>query len=308
MSIRCDEFVKDVELLIRAPVSASEQENILGLGTMVMRSVMVPMLEGVNQEFFTVKHSAISVKKDQTGYRIPIRSIGGSVRDVQVEDKDGKVSAMRFTNHDRGGLYSSEDSPYSFYFMGDRIELAGVPAFDDEYKIIFYYPASPGKLVMPSKAGQIDSVTDDQVSCLTLPPSFTVGRRYDFIRGTGTGWYAGLLAKSIGVAGSTVSFESGSTPKDLETGDWLALTGESPVIQLPIDLIPYMVSKTAEAYLGSLSDFEGKTRLQDDIRQKEAGALSLITPRNDGSPKLIVNRASHLRGRRSRNMGILWRD
>ncbi len=89
-------------------------------------------------------------------------------------------------------------------------------------------------------------------------------------------------------------------------GDYLTLSGESPVLQIPEEAVPYLQTLTAYDVLYAVSDYEGQDRLKDKLKQQKESLLSLLAPRITGEPETIINDRGLLRGRLRRNFSGMW--
>lgn len=184
MTITCDEFIASVKRLVTVPATQSllDDSDILAFATDIMRGQMVSMIDSTNQGFFLTKSAPIPIVSGQSSYRIPARAIGRKLREVKLIDNQGGVQNMPLINLDRSQLFSMGDFPYGFYFMGDRLELTATPSTDTGYSLVFYYAASPGKLVKLSAAGRVTGISVNDVTLDSLPDTFLTGRRMDFRR------------------------------------------------------------------------------------------------------------------------------
>lgn len=298
MTVTSDEFLAAVKRLVTVPAQQEllSDEDILALGTDVMRDAITPMILSVDEDYFVTKGASIPILPGVISYPIPSRSVARKLREIKILDKNGFITDFPKVNIARAHMYQNSTSPFGFYFLGDRIELVGKPT-ESGYSLLLYWPIQPGKLTKVSSAGRIVGISGDAVSFDTLPEGFTVSDRYDFIDGYSGNWFKGILAPVTDVSGSTLTFETGSVPSDLSVGDFVSLTGTSPVLQIPDEGAPLLQTLTAYDVLGAISDFQGQDKLMGKIERQKEAFLKLMAPRIDGEPTIIINDRGLLRGR-----------
>lgn len=297
MTVSCDEFLAAVKRLVTVPAQQEllDDEDILALGTDLMRDTVTPLVLSVDEDYFVTKGASIPILPGVSGYAIPSRSVARKLREIKISDASGQVYDFPKINIARAHMYQNSSCPFGFHFQGDKIELVG--SGQAGYSLILYWPIQPGKLVPFSNAGRVSSISGDDVSFSSLPMGFTTAERYDFINGYSGNWFKGLEAVCTNIAGSTLSFSTGSVPTDLSVGDFVSITGTSPVLQIPDEGAPLLQTLTAYDVLGAISDFQGQDRLMKKIEMQKASFLKLMAPRIDGEPNIIINDRGLLRGR-----------
>jgi hypothetical protein len=109
-------------------------------------------------------------------------------------------------------------------------------------------------------------------------------------------------------AGAAFGFENAVTIAaggltSVTAGDYISEHMETCVVQLPAELYYALVSATAAQILNSDGDAEGYARESTECDRLMANARSILAPRADGAPKLIVGHNSPLRGGSRRRYG-----
>lgn len=297
MTVTCDEFLASVKRLITAPTNI-EDEDILAIATDIMRDTIVPMMTGVNEEYFMTKGPAIPIVTGQTSYRIPSRAVARKLREIKIMDGSGTIYDFPKVSINRKQVFQNGSIPFGFHFLGDRIELTSTPTTSG-YSLLLYYPRQPGKLWDTASAGIVSGVSGDDVTLVSVPTALVTNAYVDFIEAFSGNWYLGIDGLITNVAGNTLSFGAGIVPTDLAVGDYLPLRGQSPVLQIPDEGAPLLQAMTAHDMLYATSDFEGQKNLLTKIKEQKENFLKVISPRISGEPTIIVNDRGLLRGRRS---------
>lgn len=307
MTITSDELITGVKRLITMPANQALDldSDILALATDRMRDTMIPLIDSLDGDYFVMKTN-VPILKDVENYAIPPRAVGRKLRDIKIFNEQGVRGDFPKISIEREHLYRSAAVPIGFHFYGDRIQLVPIPS-SDGFSLQLWWFLSPGKLVPVSQAGVVGSISADDVTLASVPSSFTVGRRVDFVQGVTGNRYLGIDAKITNIAADTLSFDVGVVPLDLDEGDYVSLAGESPVLQIPEEAKPYLQACTAYDLLYAISDFEGQAKLEKKIKEQKEDLLKLLQPRITGEPNIIMNDRGLLRGRVRRNYGFMWR-
>lgn len=307
MTISCDEFLAGVKRLITAPSNQKllEDDDFLAIATDRIRDTLIPLIDSANQDYFVMKTN-LPILAGVENYSIPPRAIGRKLREIKIFNESGVRGDFPKISIEREHLYLSSASPYGFHFYGDRIQLVPIPT-SDGFSLQLWWFLSPGKLVKTSEAGVVTNISGDDVTLQTVPSTFAIGRRLDFVQGTTGNRYLGIDTLVTNLAANTLTFSAGTVPSDLSVGDYVSLAGESPVLQIPEEAKPYLQTCTAYDALYSISDFEGQKALEFKMKEQKENLLKLLEPRIEGEAEIIINEKGLLRGRMRRSYGFLWR-
>lgn len=311
MTMTCDKFLETVKSLVTVPSNQSllEDEEILALADFENRNTVTPLMESLNQKYFVTRSQKYPVLANKTFYAIPSRAVGRKLQSISLMDKGGQFWSFPMINAQTGEWYQNGQIPFGFRFEGDRIVMSPVPTSDQGYSIQYAFSATPGSFVKLSKAGVITSISGNDITVENLPTTFQANRRIDVINGEPGNWFKGLSLKLTNVASNTVTVEDGLIPEDISEGDFITITGESPVIQLPEEGIPLLLNATSRRILAAISDFEAKADIEKEIKEQKETVARLLQPRVNDKPIRLVNPYGSGRGRSvRRNMGSFFRD
>lgn len=281
------------------PLSDSE---LLEIANDVIVSICVPFLKQHNEEYF-VKVSDTAVTSGVSEYRIPSRAQGAMLRSVSFLDSQGKEHPLSPASLDDIGAYTSRGNAYwpsgkGYCFQGDKVILFPEPTTTSGY-IRFRYFRRPSRLTLAASAAAVSALTAaDVLTCTSVPAGWSTSNRFDIVQANPNfdSLNDSLAADSVTTgAGGNVNFTTDYST-DVAIGDYIALANESPVIQLPVELHPVLVSGVAAEVLETLDDRDGAAAVRAYLGQQLQLADVYFDPRSDaGSPK-VVNRNSPLRG------------
>lgn len=263
--------------LIPTSQKTFEDEDILELATDEMHNTVLPMIMGARSEFYVITED-FNVTEAVNYIDIPYRSLGLSVRDV-VEVKSDKEYPLSWLEP----AYKDRESSAGFFFQGNRIILRGV----NTSTVRIYYYLRPGNLVTTNSAAKIlsiDTVTG-VIGVTAVPSAWSTSDTLDGVKSR-PGFDNVAMDRVISNITSpniTLANVSG-----LSVGDWVALSGESPVPQIPVEFFPYLAQLTAVKILEGIGDFEGMQVAASKLEDLKRNALNLITPRTKGQAKKLT--------------------
>ncbi len=293
MAKTADRLIAGVKRRVIIPASQPlmADADFLMLADDVISSKMVPMISSTRQDFF-VTSTTVPCVDDATVYSIPYRSNGRGLRDLKVVDSAGSKQDLCLVSLEDEHLVSD-----GFYFKGDKIVL--VKARSSEYSLEEWYEFMPSSLVTLASSSTVSSATTTVVTVNQVPSGITPGVTVDFIQGISGNSVLAFDKTVQAVTPTSITFTSGDIPLALSSGDYIALSGQSPVIMLPDAAYPLLETHTAIRVLNSIGDFEGAGSLREDAKEEEKNLLKILEPRITGENTKIINRNSLLRGSRN---------
>ena len=252
---------------VPANQSTFDDQDLLDIANEAVTDDILPDILKARQEFFVYSEDFTPVPSSPYPYiRIPERAVGQSIVDIVETPNENMVD------------------PTTYYIEGSKIYFTDNSTAAKRIK----YHLRPGKLIETSACGTISSInpTTGEVTCSTVPTTFSSNVKYDFIRGK-----AGfdLLAKDLSctLVANVATFTLTDIPSELQIGDYLCLADTSPVPQIPVEWFSYLAQHTAALVLESLGDMEAAKKVEARLGRMRANALSLISPRIERVGKAI---------------------
>ncbi len=120
-----------------------------------------------------------------------------------------------------------------------------------------------------------------------VPESFVSGLEYDFIRGTPH--FNVLAANHEATVASNVLTFTDDLPDDLAVGDFVALAGQTPIVNVPLEFQDVLVIKAVYSYLSGSGDTVKTPMAGERWKQAEKDVLALCMPRVSDTPQLVIN-------------------
>jgi len=281
--------------------------DILRFGDEETEAVIVPAMTSARLEFF-VKYKDMPLVANQAAYKIHYRSIGRTLRFVELRTSTGDlIKDLSYVMPEDVGRITSQagGDPWAFTVRGDDLILLPTPTTAN-YVLRQYYELAPAKLIPTSDAGVVQSFSTMTgiVTMSASVTSFATGQSMDLIDYKSGNSNKAEDIISTNVASNLVTFATTDIPSTLTAGDYVCLSNQSPVLQLPNEMHQTLVQSIICRILEALSDFEG---LQAAVARRDrilAGALETINPRLASQIPVVINTRGLLR--RS-NPGNRWR-
>ena len=270
--------------------------DLLNILTFEMVSKIYPLIDNQSEEYF-VTNNDIPYVQAQTVYPIPSRTIGGKLRSLSFVDPNNneiRIPRLRpediMSNVNATGL-AINPALWGFYLANNNIQLflTSVNGGTSNYKTLrARYIRQPNQLVLTSACAQVVSITGNQVTVTNVPSTFTTSDTYDFISNTPN--FNALQDASVCtiIAGLTMTFSN--IPVDmlgnvtLKKGDWICLSGQAPVAQIPYtpgyDLLLQLAAAKCLEIHGDVQGFNVAMSQAADMKNY---LISVITPRVDGN-------------------------
>jgi len=277
-------------------------EQLLSLADDELRSLIIPMMLDVRESYFiAIKQQDLSGVdgSSQPKFTLPERAIGNKLYDVTVADSGGNEYSLphysRSDSHDNVLSYNNNETLFGFTMQGDDIIV--LDSLSGRSKLNLYYFRRPSTLVLPENAARITSINTsaNEIVVSSLPSTFAVEDEVDLVSATAP--YQPLADDVVisSISGTTVTLAS--LPKNsstneltLKVGDYLCVSGEAPVVQIPTDLYPSLAQAVAVKLLEGLGDTRGMQVAENKLIKMIEQGLALISPRVEGERKIVISR------------------
>lgn len=289
-------------MLIPTSQETFTDEQILMLADEELQNFLVPLIMDVREDYFIVKsnHSAVNVTNNtQPVFRMPERAVGNKLTDLTVVDSSNNERSLphysRPDSHDSALGFQYETAHDGFTFQGNNIIILGNYGATASFN--FYFAQRPNKLIETTAAGQITAIntSSNEITVSSLPSTFLVGEEVDLVMGSAPYDNLAIDLTISSVSGTVVGLPSLPTNSStgaitLAVGDYIALAGEAPVIQLPTEFFPVLAQATVVRILEALGDARGSQLARETLIKMSQDSLTLISPRVEGERKIVLAR------------------
>lgn len=289
------ELVRSLKRRASMPTSQStfSPADLVALMNDEMHSIILPRIKDVREEYF-VTYTDFPLVSGQSEYVIPSRAAGNALRDVVFVDSNNRESpcprlAPEDIKETNSNFFGS--ALVGHYFKDNKIVIVPQPLNPQSgFSVRMKYERRPNNLCLESSAATIVTINSltNEVTVSNQPSAWTSNTEFDVISENSPFVSIADDQGISNIAANVLTFDS--LPDDIAVGQWIASAGESPIPQLPYEAHHVL------AQLGAVKALEILGKASEVKTAKESAAemlrffVSLITPRNDGSQKKIVNR------------------
>lgn len=270
-------------------------DNLLTIMSFEMKSKIIPLIDNQAEEYF-ISSADIPYSTSQTVFTIPPRALAGKLRSVSFVDSnlnEVRIPRLRLedimSNVNATGL-AINPALWGFYLRNNKVVLylgsttGGSSSFT---YLRLRYVRQPNLLVLSSACGQIMAISGNDVTISNLPSTFTTSQTYDLIQNVPQIFDSVLDDGTITAINSgtkTLTFTAGTVPSTLAIGDWVCLSGQSPIPQIPYSpgfelLLQLSAAKCLEIH----GDTQGFNVAMSQAKDMKDYFISVITPRVDGN-------------------------
>jgi hypothetical protein len=296
------QFIAAVEDLISMPVNQTrfDEDALMRFGDSVLRTHILPLILGVRESYLEAWEN-YTVTGDNS-YAVPARATGRAVISVNYWPAvdEGEYKLIPIKTHEAHEYTTAGGVPTHFYLSGDRIYVLPVPT-DTTHEVRVLHDRKPSLLTDVANTAQITAINTSTgaLTCSSVPTTvITASTPVDLIQGVAGNRPAAIDLTPTNVSSTIVTLTAADLPEGLAVGDYIALAGYSPVLQIPEELHDLTVLAVALKICPSIGDLELTKELKDQFKTESTSMTKLYVPRVKGSTQAIVPRQGLLRGRR----------
>lgn len=278
--------VRDMGMLSSQDQTATTA-RLLGFLNREQRVWLTKVMMSV-REAYRMSTATIAVVSGTTSYRIPSRAVGAKVHLIEIDDGSGGFRTLNPLASEKVRENAYMGGAGDYYFLDNSIVLASTPTANSTLRVT--YPRRLNTVVDAAEAAEVASFSANAKTitlATTPPPDFAPGATsYDIVQGS-PHFDTLAASESATCAGSVLTFTN-ALPADLAVGDYVALAGETPICQAPVELQDVLVWRTVFVYLRAMGDPKAEA-LKEDLKEMLDSALAILSPRAEGSPKVLIN-------------------
>ncbi len=267
-----------------------------------LSEVFVPLIMRTRSDYY-LRHEDQTLVTDQQTYAIPYRAVASAVRQVCWIDSTGSETELQPVPPTETSQWATLSGTPVYYAVRDD-ELVILPKPNAAIGTLrVWYEYRPAKLV-GSGYFTVTAVTDADVT-VNGSVTWTAASRFDFIKAKPPFTLLQADAAPTGADTDTV-VPFADLGDRVSVGDYLCLPGESPVPQIPAELVSALALAVVAEVLLQYSPDESVIRISqlEKVLSEWGGILA---PRHRGRSIKVVNRSSAMRrsrtSRRSSNLG-----
>ncbi len=248
-----------------------------------LAKLMMSVREGYNKTA-----EEVDVESGATRVRIPSAAVGAKIDKLEVSNGSGGWAKLNETSARTQGDSADSASDGQWYFLDNHVYF--VSALASASTVRFTYVRRSNRIVDADDTREVSTfgATTVTLAGSDVPADFlTTATTYDIIQGTP---HFDVIATGVSAtrSGQVLTFASGVLPDELVAGDYVAISGETPIVQAPVELQDVLCYRAVFQYLRSIGDQKAEL-VKQDLMEMEQAAISILTPRAEGHDRFVIN-------------------
>jgi len=254
------------------------EADFLALGDTEMRTRIAPKIASCRENYWLTRQTY--QPNDQNAYPIPSLAQGGAFVDVKVNVSGNLISLSRVEVSELYSLNFATRPAYSYYLEDNLIKTLSVVNLGP---ILVWYYRLASKLVPVSECAQITAISGNDITVDAVPASF-LDQTLDVVSQT-PGFNVSIKDETPVTVGDVMTFAE--VPSGVAVGDYVCLSGQSCVVQCPIEWIEVLVQATTVRIYQIQGYLNKHKTASEDLDNMVTAAMGLVSPRTIENAKII---------------------
>lgn len=283
-----DMLITDVVLLGHIPLNTDPSAsnpyspvNILRLGTIEIQTPIMKQILSTRGGYY-LTYMDLPVVADGL-YPMPPLAISGALANVELVQGPTIVPVNLISESEQFSTISPTSTSYGFFIQANQVQILPIPNVGVTR---LWYFGRTSELTPTSLCAQASSIpTGNVVTVNSVPANLVVGSLVDTV---GDQPPFNILNQAIAITsiiGNQITLSA--APTLMLSGDWIALSGTTPVPQIPVEfrllLAQRIVCKIYEA-----QGYSEKLKIaRQTLLAYESDTFGLITPRVQSQSKIF---------------------
>lgn len=275
------DLVSDVQLISHVPLGNNTftASEILRLATLEIQTPIIKQVNSTRGNYY-LTYADYEAAADGL-FDIPSGCVAGALYLVQLIQDTTIIPVNPIELPEQFSTNAPSSTSYGFYMIGNQVQILPTPSIGTTR---LWYVKRTSNLVQTTAASQITAVNSTVISVSSVPATFAVGTTLDAcgdqppfnVLGTRT---------VTDITGTDITLSA--AVDDLAVGDWLALEGQTPIPQIPVEF-RILLTQRVVVKIYELQGYLDKMKAaQEKLKEYEQDVFSLITPRVSSSTKII---------------------
>jgi hypothetical protein len=275
------DLINDILLLGHVPTGNNTftPAKILRLATLELQTPVMKQILSTRGGYY-LAYADQTVTADGL-YPIPSDAIAGSLVNIELISGQTIIQCNLVDESEQMSTDSPTSTSYSVFMKGNFIQILPMPTFGT---VRVWYSKRTSDLILTSAASKINAINAAVVTVSSIPSTITNGMTVDAcgdqppfnILGTRT---------ITNITGTDITLDT--AVDDLAVGDWLALEGQTPIPQIPVEYRVILAQRVV-CKIYELQGYDSKMKLATmKLQEYEKDIMNLVTPRVKSQTKTI---------------------
>lgn len=270
--------------------STLDNEALLQIANEELSAFIVPLLVATCEEYL-VAYVDVPISGDREVYPIPPEAVGGVLRDLVLVQAGREAVSLERYEPERLSWQKNALTEPGYTLQGNEVRLVGLAPGADTLRFVIY--KRPSTLVETGRAAMVTSANPavPSVTVAAVPAALQSATRIDMVSAR-PGFDSILTDAAVTLSGVTWNLEAGLTnqlsARPPKPGDYVCLPGESPLPQIPAELHPLLVLRTAFSALEFLGDPRARL-FEERCERMKISVVQMLRPRTRGTGRVVIN-------------------
>jgi hypothetical protein len=178
---------------------------------------------------------------------------------------------------------------YGYYWKDNAVCLWPTTMSNyTSYSLRMKYERRPNNLVRAAACSQVTVIAGNKVTVAAAPTTFGATATYDVINHLPPFNSLGDDCTLTTFSGNDLTFTT--LPTGIAVGNWVCLSMQSPVPQIPYEAFPLLSQYGVVRALASVGDMSAMPEAKSELSDMLFKLNSLLAPRTEGTPKTLSGR------------------
>lgn len=275
-------FISDVKLLCHMPTGNNTftDSQILQIGNLELQTSVIKQILATRGGYYLTHFDQAS---NGTGiYDIPSDCVAGAIANIEIVEDSSILPVAIIQEAEQYSTQAPSSTSYGAFLRGNKVQVLPYPVTG---QLRIWYFKRVSEMIPVSQAGQITAIAGDTLTVSSLPSTMLVGMTLDVL---GDQPPFNLLAEGLEILSVNGTDVQLSAEVDgVSVGDWIALEGQTPVPQIPVEYRVVLAQRTVckmyelQGYLDKLKAAQATLKVyEDDTR-------TLVSPRVQNNTKVL---------------------
>jgi hypothetical protein len=262
-----------------------QDPGLLALADTEMRTFVAPKVAAVRENYWTkTKDYDVDEASEVNTFEMPSLAIGGGIIEAKLLQSDFYLPLDRIEISELIGTQFSPRPIYGYTIEDNLIKLLPNGGISGTLRV--WYQRIPSKLVATSACAEITAVNGNTVTVASLPASMTTETELDIV--SAQPGFNCIKIDSAPTAINNMDLTFDELPAGrVKVGDWVCLSGESCVVQAPLEWIEVLVQAVAVKIFLIQGYLTKKKDAEVTLTEMAKAATSTVSPRQTEKTKFI---------------------
>lgn len=275
------DLITDVQLLGHVPLGNNTltASQILRIATLEIQTPVMKQILSTRGGYY-LSYRDYELAADGL-YVIPPDAIAGALANVELIQNTTIVPVNQIEEPEQFSTISPTSTSYGFFMKGNYCQILPTPNVGTPR---LWFLKRTSSLIATSAASQVTAINGAVITVSSVPSTFVVDGTLD---ACGDQPPFNILGTRTLIDINSTDLTLDAAVDDLELGDWLALEGQTPVPQIPVEFRLILAQRVVVKFYETQGYLDKMAAAQKKLEKYEADTFNLITPRVKSQTKII---------------------